>query len=154
MEMYRRAGEGRLSEILGPEALVHDRLARLLKYRGPWTDEEFASYHPEGRRILEAFAQGINAYIEDAGDELPVEFALTGISPEPWSPETPLLRMQTAMPLADARQGNPAGPEVAELGAAEANRRARPSPYRELTVPRGVDLSLIGDELLAALSGI
>ena len=53
MEMYRRAGEGRLSEILGPDALVHDRLARLLKYRGPWTDEEFSSYHPEGRRILD-----------------------------------------------------------------------------------------------------
>ena len=35
MEMYRRAGEGRLSETLGPDALVHDRLARLLKYRGP-----------------------------------------------------------------------------------------------------------------------
>ena len=49
MEMYRRAGEGRLSEVLGPEALRHDRLARLLKYRGPWTEEEFSSYHPEGR---------------------------------------------------------------------------------------------------------
>ncbi len=38
-------------------------LARLVRYRGPWTDEEFSSYHPEGRRILEAFARGVNAYI-------------------------------------------------------------------------------------------
>ena len=52
MDMYRRAGEGRLSEILGPDALRHDRVARLIKYRGPWTDEELNSYHPEGRRIL------------------------------------------------------------------------------------------------------
>lgn len=153
MEMYRRAGEGRLSEVLGPEALVHDRLARLLKYRGPWTDEEFSSYHPEGRRILEAFVQGINTYMEEAGDRLPVEFALTGIRPEPWVAETPLLRMQTAMPLADARREIRLAQAVAELGAAEANRRARPSPFRELTVPVGVDLSLIGDELLGALSG-
>ena len=76
MEMYRRAGEGRLAAILGPEALEHDRFARLIKYRGPWTDEEFNSYHPEGRRILEAFSSGVNTYIEYAPEsgELPVEF--------------------------------------------------------------------------------
>jgi penicillin amidase len=153
MEMYRRAGEGRLSEVLGPDALPHDRLARLLRYRGPWDDEEFSSYHPEGRRILEAFARGVNAYIEHAGDRLPVEFELTGIRPDPWSAETPLLRMQTAMPLGDARMELRLARQVAELGAVEANRRARPTPFRELTVPEGVDLSLIDDEVLAGLSG-
>ncbi len=35
----------------------------------------------------------------------------------------------------------------------EANRRARPTPFRELTVPEGVDLALIDDEVLAGLSG-
>jgi penicillin amidase len=154
MEMYRRAGEGRLAEILGPGAIPHDRLARLLKYRGPWTEEEFSSYHPEGRRILEAFAAGVNAYMEEMRDNLPVEFALTGLGPEPWSPETPLLRMQTAMPLGDARRELRLAQQVAELGPAEANRRARPTPYRELTVPEGVDLSLIGPEVEEALSGL
>ena len=153
MEMYRRQGEGRLAEILGPEALEHDRLARLLRYRGPWTDEEFGSYHPEGRRILEAFAEGVNAYMESAGDDLPVEFALTGIRPEPWTAETPLLRMQTAMPLADARRELTLARQVAELGPEEANRRARPTPYRDLVVPEGVDLSLIGREVSAGLAG-
>ncbi|MFH1764828.1 MAG: penicillin acylase family protein [Gemmatimonadota bacterium] len=153
MEMYRRTGEGRLSEILGPEAIPHDRLARLLRYRGPWNDEEFSSYHPEGRRILEAFARGVNAYIDHAGDDLPVEFALTGIRPERWSAETPLLRMQTAMPLADARRELQLAQQVAEFGPVEANRRARPTPFRELTVPEGVDLALIDDEILAGLSG-
>jgi penicillin G amidase len=153
MEMYRRAGEGRLAEIVGPEALPHDRLARLLRYRGPWTDEEFSSYHPEGRRILEAFARGVNAYMRHAGDRLPVEFELTGIRPEPWTAETPLLRMQTAMPLGDARSELRLARQVAELGPAEANRRARPTPWRELTVPEGVDLALIGEEVAAGLSG-
>lgn len=153
MEMYRRAGEGRLSEILGPDALRHDRLARLVKYRGPWTDEEFASYHPEGRRILEAFAKGVNAYIAAAGSRLPVEFALTGLRPEPWSAETPLLRMQTAMPLGDARSELRLAQEVAELGPEEANRQADPIPFRPLTPAEGVDLSLITDEVSAALSG-
>jgi len=153
MEMYRRAGEGRLAEILGPEALPHDRLARLLRFRGPWTDQEFSSYHPEGRRILEAFTRGINAYIDQAGDRLPVEFELTGIRPERWSPETPLLRMQTAMPLGDARSELRLARRVSELGPEEANRRANPTPFRELVVPRGVDLSLIGEDVERALAG-
>src|SRR3990170_1205237 len=51
MEMWRRTAEGRLAEVLGPSALPRDRMARLLKYRGPLTDAEWASYHPEGRRI-------------------------------------------------------------------------------------------------------
>jgi penicillin amidase len=154
MEMYRRVGEGRLAEILGPEAIAHDRLARLLKYRGPWTDEEFSSYHPEGRRILEAFAAGVNAYMEEMRENLPVEFEITGIRPEPWGPETPLLRMQTAMPLGDARRELRLARQVAELGPEEANRRASPTPFRRLTIPEGVDLSLIGPQVEEALSGL
>jgi len=153
MEMYRRAGEGRLAEILGPDYLGHDRLARLFKYRGPWTEEEFSSYHPEGRRILEAFTRGVNAYMTQAGDRLPVEFEITGIRPEPWTVETPLLRMQTAMPLGDARRELRLAQQVAVLGPAEANRRARPTPFRELTVPGGLDLDLVDDQVLSALSG-
>lgn len=155
MEMYRRAGEGRLAAILGPEALEHDRFARLIKYRGPWTDEEFNSYHPEGRRILEAFSSGVNSYIEYATEsgELPVEFELTGIRPDPWTVETPLLRIATAMPTRDARRELSLARRVAEVGADEANREARPSPYRDLTAPVGVDYSIIGDNVISGLSG-
>src|SRR6185436_11924123 len=34
MEMWRRQGEGLLSEVLGPRYLERDRFARLLKFRG------------------------------------------------------------------------------------------------------------------------
>ena len=155
MEMYRRAGEGRLAEVLGPEALEHDRVARLLKFRGPFDDAEFTSYHPEGRRILEAFASGVNAYIDHATEagELPVEFLLTGVEPEYWSAETPLLRMQTAMPVGDVRRELQLAARVAELGAEEANLQARPTPWRELVVPGGVDLALISDAVRAGVTG-
>ena len=155
MEMYRRAAEGRLSEILGPEALRHDRVARLIKYRGPWTDKEFSSYHPEGRRILEAVSSGVNAYIahaEGAG-ELPVEFELTGLRPEPWSAETPLLRVATAMPTGDIRRELRLARRVVEVGAEEANREAQPTPYRDLVIPDGVDYSIISDEVASGLEG-
>lgn len=145
MDMWRRQGEGRLSEIFGPEMLEHDRAARRFQYRGPWTDAEFSSYHPEGRRILEAFAAGVNAYIDHATAEgsLPVEYTLTGITPDRWTAESSLQRMETAMPLGDARSELSLAQQVVELGAAEANRRARPTPYRDLVVPRGVDYSII-----------
>src|SRR5262245_34016794 len=63
MEMWRRAAEGRMAEIAGPNALARDRVARLLKYRGPFDDSEWTSYHPAGKRIFTAFVSGVNAFI-------------------------------------------------------------------------------------------
>ena len=154
MEMYRRTFEGTLAEIMGPEYVRHDELARLLKYRGPWDDREWTSYHPEGRRIFTAFANGVNAYIAQAGDQLPVEFLLTGLTPQLWTPEIALLRTQTAMPARDARAELTLAQNVLRLGVAEANRAARPSPPRDLVVPNGVNLSLITPAVLAGLNGL
>jgi len=154
MEMYRRTYEGKLSEVAGPTMLRHDRLARLLRYRGPWDEREFGSYHPEGRRILQSFADGVNAYIARAGENLPVEFKITGIKPERWTPEIALLRTQTAMPAGDARNELTLARSVAQYGAAEANRRARPDPYRDLVVPRGLDVSVIDSAAVDALGGL
>ena len=61
LEWWRRELEGRLAEVLGPKALERDRLARLLKYRGPFDDTEWTGYHAEGKRIFTAYANGINA---------------------------------------------------------------------------------------------
>src|SRR5688572_27893857 len=63
MEMYRRTYDGTLAEIMGPDYVRHDQVARLLKFRGPWDDREWTSYHPEGKRIFTAFANGVNAYV-------------------------------------------------------------------------------------------
>ena len=92
MEWWRRDLEGRLSEILGPDALEHDRLARLLEFRGPYDEAEWTNYHADGKRILTAYADGINAFIAAHADNLPVEFQLTGIKPLPWTAETVVLR--------------------------------------------------------------
>ena len=147
MEMWRRIGDGTLAEILGPSAVPRDRQARHLMYRGPFDDAEFTSYHVEGKRIFEAFARGVNAYIAQSANNLPVEFKLTGIKPQPWSARTPLLRRTNfgaaAGELRLARQ-------VAELGIDEWNRRNRPTPYRVLTIPKGLNLAAITPETVAA----
>jgi penicillin G amidase len=92
MDMWRRAGEGKLAEVLGPRAVERDRFARLIRYRGDMK-AEYESYAPDARRIIEAFVRGVNAQIALSKDRLPVEFQLTGSKPEPWTPEVCLTRL-------------------------------------------------------------
>ena len=151
MDMYRRTWSGELAEVLGAEYVAHDRLARLLKYRGPWDATEWTSYHPDGKRILQAFANGVNAFIDQAGANLPVEFKLTGLTPGRWTAETSLLRTQTAMPVADARAELNLARNVVEHGVVEANRRANPSPWRDLVIPNGLNPATIAAGAVRAL---
>ena len=150
MELWRRQQEGRLAEILGPEAVGRDRTARLLKYRGPMDDREWTSYHPEGLRIFTAFAAGVNAYIASHRNRLPVEFRLTGITPEPWTAETVVLRSAS---FGNASSELNLARSVARLGAAEANKQARPDPWEELVVPDGLDVSIIDDRVTTGRGG-
>src|SRR6266700_4449116 len=64
MELWKRSGQGRLAEVLGPEAVARDLNARRLRYRGDM-EAEFRSYAPDAKAILEAFTAGINAYIAE-----------------------------------------------------------------------------------------
>lgn len=147
MEWWRRSREGRLAEILGPSAIDRDRQARLLKFRGPVTDAEWTSYHPEGKRIFTAFANGVNAFMRAAAGNLPVEFKLTGVKPEPWTAETLLLRTPS---MGDAAAELRLAMNVARLGVSEANRLAAPDPWDDLVVPQGFDPSIVTDDVLAA----
>src|SRR5262249_7362805 len=85
MELWKRAGQGRLAEILGPSALARDVNARLLRYRGDMK-AEFENYSPDTELILTAFTDGINAYIASltapGGPGLPIEFQLAGFAPD------------------------------------------------------------------------
>jgi len=154
MDMWRRINEGRLSEILGPQALRHDRLARMIQYRGDW-DAEFTRYHPEGREIFEAFAAGVNAFIRDAGENLPVEYRLTGIRPLPWTAEASTGRVATALPIGDGRRDLVLAREIAERGLAAVNSESGDGilNWIDLRVPSGVDYSIISQEAIDALSG-
>lgn len=95
-EMWRRQATGTVAEILGPRELKRDQGARLFKFRGD-LKEEFAHYHPRGEQIINAFTNGINAYIAEANKnptQLPLEFKLLGIKPGKWTPEIVISRHQ------------------------------------------------------------
>src|SRR5882757_9732079 len=125
MELWKRSGQGRLAEILGPSALLRDINARLLSYRGDMK-AEYESYSPATKQILEAFTAGINAYISNrlapGGQGLPLEFQMAGFQPEPWVPADCLNRMaafsMTGNAIAElehAQAANTVGAESASL---------------------------------------
>ena len=105
LEMWRRWREGRLAEIFGPKAYDYDARTRLMMFRGPWDEKEWTSYHPDAERLFTAWANGLNAYVAQHADNLPVEFKLTGIKPEPWTARTVTLRW--AELGLDSASGNP-----------------------------------------------
>jgi penicillin amidase len=148
MELWRRAAEGRLAEVLGPQHVERDRIARLLRYRGD-LDAEYASYAPDARSIVESFVRGVNAYIEAVRDRPPVEFELAGFRPEPWTPEVCLSR------VASLGVTGYAGLEVArallirDLGMETALDLVPPEPAAPLQVPEGLDLAMVDPKVLA-----
>ncbi len=113
---------------------------------------EWTSYHPDAERIVTAFVSGVNAFIEQARKNPPVEFRLTGIRPEPWTPQVPLLRMAGYPMTINAYGELKLALDVRSLGAEEANRRARPDTWHELRVPEGWDVSTVPDTLLRILA--
>ena len=152
LDMWRRWLEGRTAEISGPERFEAARMMRLLSWRGGLSEEELGSYHPETERILEAFVGGINAFIEDSADNLPVEFKLTGLRPERWTLATPTLRSTLSGVGGNIASDLRLAQRVASMGPEEANRRANPDPFYELVVPDGFDPAIITDEVLRAFS--
>jgi len=85
MEFNRRAASGRLSEIFGPVTLDTDRFLRTVGLRRA-AEVEAAQLDDETKRVLQAYVDGVNAYIASRRGRLPLEFALLRYVPEPWSP--------------------------------------------------------------------
>src|SRR4051812_6533190 len=96
IDLWRRAGTGRLAEIAGPSAVARDQLARAVNFHGDWS-VEWAAYGADTRAIVTAFTDGINAYIRSLNGKRPVEFAYAGYSPGLWKPEDCLSRVAGLM---------------------------------------------------------
>ena len=83
LEMNRRIGAGRLSEVFGETTLETDQFLRTL---GLHRAARSATQHlsPETMELLVAYAAGVNAWL-DSGRGLPPEFTILGVTPEPWT---------------------------------------------------------------------
>ncbi|HEV7786997.1 MAG TPA: penicillin acylase family protein, partial [Thermoanaerobaculia bacterium] len=85
MEFNRHVSGGRLSELFGLPVLSADKALRTFGLRRE-AERELALMSPETRAILDAYAQGVNAYLASHRGRLPVEFTLLSVVPEPWTP--------------------------------------------------------------------
>jgi len=147
MEMWRRVGEGRLAEVLGPAAVERDRFARLFRYRGDMA-REWASYASDTRAIVSAFVSGVNAYIAMSGDSLPPEFGMLGFRPEPWGVEVPLARATGLSGVSNGASEVLRAQLVATLGARRVDELLPADPQRPLDPAPGLDLAGIGSQSL------
>lgn len=83
MEMARRIGAGRLSEIIGATGLRSDRFMRTLGI-GRLADVSVERVDPATRKALDAYSEGVNAWLQSPETKRPPELILLGIKPEPW----------------------------------------------------------------------
>jgi penicillin amidase len=90
MEIFRRTGAGRLSEILGSAALPVDRFMRVMGFYRI-ANASFAHLGPATRAALTAYAEGVNGYIASHRGSFGPEFFLLGIRPEAWTPADSLV---------------------------------------------------------------
>ena len=90
MDVRRHVTAGRLSELFGEDGLETDRFVRTMGWRRV-AERELALIKPETRAALEAYADGVNAYVDSRSpSELAVEYTLLragGLDyhPEPWT---------------------------------------------------------------------
>ena len=86
MDLFRRTARGELSEIFGKVALEEDKRRRT--YGFAQVAEAAAAQADAGSRaVMEAYAAGVNAYIDSLDDKsLPPEFRILGYRPRHWTP--------------------------------------------------------------------
>jgi penicillin amidase len=155
LDLTRRVASGRISEMAGSEGLGADRFLRRVGLRRI-AEEEAELLDGEAGAMLDAYAAGVNAVIDEGG-RLPLEFSLLRMRPERWRPVDSIacakllalgLSMNWDSELQRLRLLRAVGPEVAarlELAYPETNPTILAATVRTAG-PRA------GEELLALYS--
>ena len=90
MDLIRRAGEGRISEVIGGKTVPIDKMFRTLGLF-KFVKEIFPRLSDDTKRMLTAYSKGVNEFIRNAKGKLPIEFALLNYEPYEWKPEHSLV---------------------------------------------------------------
>ena len=147
IDLWRRRGEGTLSEVFGSDYVEQDRAARLFLYRGDM-HAEWLAYASDTKRIVTAWTRGVNAYVDlvlERPELMPPEFGVMGYQPSHWTPEA-VPRIRSHGLIRNARSELDRVPLVARHGPESVALRDRYEPAHRLVVPDGLDLSLFRKE--------
>jgi penicillin G amidase len=148
IDLWRRIGTGRLSEVLGPQALNRDRVARLVRYRGDW-NAEWSSYSPDARDIAVSFTNGINAYIKSLNGRRPLEFRIAGYDPALWEAEDVVARIAGLLMTRNLAREVRRAEDITRFGIDAVQRYMPPDPFVKFEIPNGLDLAGITSRILA-----
>lgn len=85
MDLIRRAGEGRLSEILGESAIPFDKMFRTVGIKRNILKNLY-KYNPAVIKILQSYSNGVNEYLKERKGNYAIEFDVLGYQPEQWKP--------------------------------------------------------------------
>ncbi|MBK8985232.1 MAG: penicillin acylase family protein [Chloroflexi bacterium] len=89
MEFWRHIGQGRIAEIAGESAVEQDKFIRTVGFNR--IAQSYIDYYeknaPDYMRIMDAYSAGVNAYIQNNGDSLGLQFDILGLVFDPWEIE-------------------------------------------------------------------
>ncbi len=85
MDLIRRAGEGELSQIIGPETVPFDKMFLTIGIKRT-AAEILSQLDPATLKLLQSYSNGVNHYIKEAKGKYPVEFDILNYMPKPWTP--------------------------------------------------------------------
>jgi penicillin amidase len=149
IDLWRKRGLGLLSASFGPAYLAQDRAARLLLYRGDMT-REWAAYAPGVRAQTETFVAGINAYVAEVrrgARPLPVEFGLTGSSPDTWAADD-VVRIRSHALVGNLMSEVARARVTCAAGLGADALRKRLEPPHATRVPDGLDPCVVTSDVI------
>lgn len=156
MEMLRRAADGRLAEVLGPDLVKVDRLFRTLRLN-QFAEENVKKFMGSDsldfQKAALAYQRGVNSYIEHG--KTPIEFSVIGIPKTPFTPKDIYLAIGfMSFGFADGLQADPVLEKIRnELGDTYLKDLAiqTPADMPRIKSYRGQPLEVETDSLIAAV---
>jgi len=149
LEIWRRQATGTMSALVGRRELARDVGARLFRFRGDM-ERELGHYHAHGPAIIQAFVDGVNAYISVTERDpklLPLEFRVLRTRPERWTPEVVISRHQALVGNVEDELNY--GRAVAAVGAAAVKRVTYFHPGDpDLALDTAINRKLLGGPIL------
>ncbi|WP_369308901.1 penicillin acylase family protein [Providencia rettgeri] len=95
MELMRLTAQGRLTEYLGEPAIGIDSFMRKMHFREA-ADTLYHNVSPQNRRYLEAYANGVNAWLDSHQDKLPMDLSAANYNVPKWRPDDAILILSLA----------------------------------------------------------
>jgi penicillin amidase len=155
MELNRRTANGKLSALFGEIALDTDRASRTFGFLR-LGQKDWENTADEFREVVQAYCDGVNAFLQQPSSRFPVEFSLLRHRPEPWKPEDSLAFARLMVwQLSQGWYGEIIRTRLVDAVGAEhaAELEITYPESNPITLPDGIDFNILNDDSLLKAQG-